>query len=177
MKRTRARLRWMITIAALINYALLAFWAVPQLEAMSSIPDTQPFDLRFIGYGYADAVDYIASLSTGGLAFYLSEWRILDSIFPLLLTLTFLNWSWVLLARRGMVLRMIFLVIGFSYGVFDLLENAAVARMLEVAGGVENLTPMMVAEANRWTLLKFAVFAISVLGIVYGLILRLFQRG
>lgn len=172
MKRFATRLRWSALIIALVTYGALAFWAAPILVEASATGG-QPFDLRTFGYGFADATSYIASLSASGRSFYLNEWRVLDTLFPVVLTLSFVLWNWRLLRRKGLILRVAFLVIGLSYGVFDFLENAAVAGMLS---DPEGLTPKIVAEANRWTLLKFAVFGLSVLGILYGIGAQIMRR-
>ena len=141
-------INWALPIAAALSYAVLVGWYGRQVQAAAG--GLMPFDLRWSGYGPAEAREFLAALTPEGRGTYLGPVRITDTLFPILFTLTLClplrGWSapWFLPA--------------LAYGLLDLAENMAVARLLhagpEVAAGP-------VAFASALTMAKFAALVVA----------------
>lgn len=138
-------LTWMAAAGALASYLVLVGWFGPQVDAGG----LRPFDLRPFGYDLAEAEAFVAALTPEGRAAYLGPVRMTDTVFPLLMTLTF-----VLVSRR---LGWAALLPALAYGALDLAENAEVAALLRASA----LDPQAVATASLLTMTKFAAFGIA----------------
>lgn len=141
-------LNWALALATLVVFALLAFDVVPHLVAAAS--GGLPFDLRFDGYDLAEARAYMAVLSPAGTALYLGWGRLADTVFPILLTLT------LCLPLRGR--GQLWFLPALAYGIFDLAENVAVARVLRLGLDVE---AGPVGVASGFTQAKFVALALA----------------
>ena len=148
-------LNWALPVASLASYALLILYLAPQLSAQSS---GLPFDLRALGYTLAEAKAYLAALTPQGTSLYLGPIRLNDTVFPILFTATL-----CLPLRR---LGDWWFLPALAYGLFDLAENLAVARLLRTGPDVEAAA---VALASGLTQAKFAAAAVAVLVALYGL--------
>ena len=145
-----SRLAWLCFGAMLAVYAAMALVTLPRIavEAQGLLP----FDLRPLGYTYAEATAFLAALSPAGRDIYLTIQHRLDLAYPALLALT-LAFAILLLGPRSWKrVRWIVALMPVPGAVFDYLENAEVAKMLRAAP--EAVTPEIVEIANRWTLLK-----------------------
>jgi hypothetical protein len=143
-------------LATLACYGVLVLYLAPQLSAQSG--GATPFDLRALGYGLAEAKPYLAALTPEGTALYLGPIRLNDTLFPILFTATL-----CLPLRR---LGELWFLPALAYGLFDLAENVAVARLLRAGPDVGAAS---VALASGFTQAKFAAGAIAVLVALYGL--------
>lgn len=147
---------WPVAAATLASYLVLVGWLGPQVDAGG----LRPFDLRPSGYDLDGARAFLAALTPEGRAIYLGPVRIADTVFPLLMTLTFV------LVSRG--LGWIAVLPALAYGGLDLAENAQVAALLR--SGV--LDPAAVALASLLTMTKFGAFALACLVALAALVRR-----
>lgn len=149
-------LNWALPLATLASYGLLIGYLAPQLSAQSG--GGTPFDLRALGYTLTEAKAYLSTLTPAGTALYLGPIRLNDTVFPILFTATL-----CLPLRR---LGQLWFLPALAYGLFDLAENVAVARLLHAGVDVE---AGAVALASGFTQAKFAAAAVAVLVALYGL--------
>lgn len=158
---------WVLPLAMLASYLVLVLLLTPRLLAEAG--GLLPFDLRVFGYSYAEAHAYLQALSPSGAALYLGAVRLTDTIFPILLALTLClplsRWPawWSLPA--------------LAYGVSDLAENWAVARLIRTGPAVDSGS---VALASALTEVKFALVAVALVLAAAGLVslaLRRWRRG
>lgn len=156
-------LYWALPLATLAAYALLLGYFAPQM--MADAGGAWPFDLRLMGYSLAEARAYLTALSPDGAGVYLGPFRLLDTLVPLLVTATLC----LPLYRRGQF----WFLPALAYGLFDLAENIAVARLLHTGPEVE---AKAVALASSFTQAKFAALAIAVLLALYALGRTRWQR-
>ncbi len=152
----RAWVLWLVLLTTVAAYAVLVGWFGPQVQAAAG--GLTPFDLRATGYGIDAARAFLTALTPEGRAIYLGPGRVNDTIFPVLFTVTLIlpvrrrAWLWWLPA--------------LAYGVFDLAENWAVARLL-VTGPTVEAGP--VALASALTQAKFAAVLVAVVLALWGL--------
>ena len=111
---------WALPLATLAIAGLLAYLSV-QLAAQAG--GAQPFELRLLGYSAMEARIYLQNLSVDGVALYQGAFRLTDTIFPILLTLTLC----LPLHGRGQF----WFMPALAFGLCDLAENLAVARLLQ----------------------------------------------
>ena len=142
-------INWALPVVTALVYAVLVGWFGPRVQAAAG--GLLPFDLRAAGYGTQAARDFLTALTPAGRALYLGPVRINDTIFPVLFTLT------LCLPLRGWLWP--WFVPALGYGLLDLAENIAVARLLR-AGPQVAAGPVAVASAL--TMAKFAVVAVAV---------------
>ena len=147
---------WVLPLATVAAYAVLVGWYGPQVQAAAG--GLTPFDLRATGYGLDAARAFLTTLTPEGRAIYLGPVRVNDTIFPQLFTATLI----LPLRRRAWV----WWLPALAYGVCDLAENWAVARLL-VAGPTVEAGP--VALASDLTQAKFAAVAVTVVLALWGL--------
>ncbi len=147
---------WALPLASAASYALLVLYLAPQLSAQSA--GGLPFDLRALGYSLAEAQAYLAALTPEGTALYLGPIRLNDTVFPILFTATLC----LPLRRR----EELWFLPALAYGIFDLAENVAVARLLRAGPDVQ---AGAVALASGFTQAKFAAAFLAILVALYGL--------
>ncbi|MEW9919586.1 hypothetical protein AB2B41_08230 [Marimonas sp. MJW-29] len=152
------------TTAAALGAAVL-FVALGILTDRHLQPDgMDPFDSRLTGYTGDEARLYLAALAeAGSIETYLGLFRQLDTIFPVLLALTFLGAIW--LGTRGLPLplRLVLGLAPVAYLWADLGENARVAMMLRAGPAVDDAT---VAAASFFTRVKWSCLALSAMVIL-----------
>lgn len=141
---------WGLFSLTLATYAAMLGWSLPLIA--NAAGGLVPFDMRPGGYSFAEASAFLAALSADGAAFYRAVQQRLDLVYPGLLALTLYFAIAALLPRRIGGWCWVVAVIALPVGVFDYLENHAVAQMLDA--GRSGLTPELVATASQWTVLK-----------------------
>lgn len=154
--RTSTRL---ISLIALVwfmaMYAMHTFWFEPMAGGRQA-PDVMPY-----GYSLETFAAWREALGTEGRATFLA-WHShgLDMVFPFLLTIAFVTLLADLFGAfpryRAMPFGLRILVpvlIAAPYGVADLMENAAVASMLD---GTQAVEAANVAWASTLTAIKYA---------------------
>ena len=141
---------WLLFAVTLAVYLTMVVWSLPTVSEAAG--GRTPFDLRPGGYSFDEARDFLAALSADGTAFYRNVQQRLDLFYPALNAAT-LFFAIVLLAPgRWGAWRWLLALTAIPGGVFDYLENHAVAGMLAL--GSDGITPDLVAAASRWTVLK-----------------------
>ncbi len=141
-------LNWALPLATVAAYVLMVGYFGPQLSAASG--GGVPFDFRPFGYDLAQARAYLSALSPAGTALYLGPIRLCDTLFPILFTATLC----LPLRRRGEL----WFLPALAYGLFDLAENIAVARLLRAGPEVEQ---QAVALASGFTQVKYAALLVA----------------
>jgi membrane protease YdiL (CAAX protease family) len=141
---------WGLFSLTLAIYAVMLGWSLPSIAAAAG--GLVPFDMRPGGYSFTDAHAFLSALSSEGAEFYVSVQQKLDVAYPGLLALTLLFAIAALLPRRIGAWRWVVAAIALPVGVFDYLENHAVAQMIHA--GAAGLTTELVATASQWTVLK-----------------------
>lgn len=167
------KLYWIWVSVTIGLYAALVGWAGPVLSDMAA--GLTLFDLRTTGYDHAEAVQYLTNLSPEGAAFYTDVWYPLDMIFLSFITVAMAVGLWALFTHSHGLWRKLIPALPVAYGLADILENNAVFEMVQ--GGLLGLTPNLVEWSSLLTQIKFGFFAVSVLMIIVGLILRLRRAG
>lgn len=148
---------WLIPLACLMSLLVLIFHLAPLLSAQTA--NGIPFDLRPLGYSVAEARAYLAGFTPAGTALYLGPIRLTDTLFPVLLTATL----WLPLIGRGQL----WFLPALAYGLSDLGENLATARLLNIGTQVQ---AEAVALASGFTQAKFLTLTIAVLLALYALV-------
>ena len=145
---------WIVVAATVANYLIMVLWSLPLVSEMAG--GNVPFDMRPSGYTFQEAQEFLNTIDGKGRDFYLNTQQLLDSFYPALLATTLAiplvhltprYWGWVLA------------VIAVAAGVFDYLENGAVASMLTL--NPDELTKSIVSTANHWTLAKSVTTTIA----------------
>ncbi len=150
--------RRILFLAALISYAALNYVAWTRLTPGAG--GLAPFDLRVTGYSAQDVTDYLAVLTPDALAAYQGPIAAIDTFFPVALTL----WLWSL-AVGGRRIAYLGAVVVAGYLAADLMENAAVQRLLTTPMLVD---PDLAARASLLTVLKFASLAVGAVLVFWG---------
>jgi len=141
------KIYWVVVVATVTNYLMMVLWSLPRVSEMAG--GGVPFDMRLGGYTFDDARVFLTVITDTGRDFYLNTQQLLDLFYPTLFAITVAiplihlmprYWGWALA------------VLAIAAGVFDHLENHAVAVMLRVEP--DALTEAMVVAANKWTLAK-----------------------
>ncbi len=126
-----------------------------------------PFDMRPSGYSFDEALAFLNAITDAGSDFYLNTQHLLDVFYPTLFAATVAialvhlfprYWGWPLAA------------IAILAGVFDHLENSAVAAMLRVEP--DALTLDMVSTASNWTLAKSGTVTIASVALMIALCIK-----
>ena len=95
-----------LTLATMVAYAVLIGLGSRYLFLGSE--GLRPFDLRILGYTYADATTYIALLTPDQAALYVGPLRMLDTVFPILfgLWMGWLQWGITYVTLAGALLAL-----------------------------------------------------------------------
>lgn len=157
--------RWMIwglPIVTALSYAVLVLILAPRLGAETG--GLMPFDLRLMGYDHAAAEAYLTAMTPAGQALYLGWIRLNDTIFPILFALTLClplrrwDWPWTIPA--------------LLYGLADLAENWAVARLIRTGPQVDDGSVWL---ASNITQAKFGFVTVAI-GIAIAGIVSILRR-
>jgi hypothetical protein len=148
---------WISLVAGSGVYLAMILWTLPAISAAAG--GMAPFDMRPLGYDFAQSQDFLRSLSDQGRELYLGVQHRLDLAYPGLLMLAlglgialvsppkFGNWRW------GLALTSV------PGALFDYRENTLVRRMLN--SPPDSLDPSLVTAASGATMLKSAFTVIS----------------
>ena len=139
---------WFFVTLTLTVYLVIVLWSAPTITGHAG--GLVIFDLRPAGYDYETAQAFLEALSHEGRQFYLSVQHRLDLIYPPLLAITVV-WATVRLTGARLT-TLLFAVLPLVAMVADLMENAAVAALLE--GGSQAATAEMVNRASWFTVVK-----------------------
>lgn len=148
MKDPVKLVNWVLPGVTLAVYLVLAVYLGGRLMAESG--GQLPFDLRAFGYSLAEARAYLRALTPAGFTLAEGMVRQVDTLFPLLMGLTFAWWMRPYAGVFGMVCAMS----AMSYVSLDWAENWVVGRMLHA--GPDWVDPMDVMRASILTQAKFA---------------------
>jgi len=157
---------WITFAAMLVAWGAMNLWSVPRIEAITG--GLRLLDMRFTGYSFADAQDFVAALGEEGAALYLGPQIWLDMIFPPLLgAVLFMSYRWLFPGRVGVVIG----TLSLTFVLVDYLENLALLTILRA--GPNSMTPEMVVMANQWTVTKWSLALAGLLALVFGVAIRL----
>ncbi len=172
MNRMVRVLFWLLAAATLAVYLAMVVWTLPAISAGAG--GLAPFDLRPTGYTFDEAKAFLAALSPEAGALYRDVQHRLDLVFPgLLATTVYFAIAALLPKRLGRWRFLLPLPVALA-AAFDWAENAAVSRML--VAGADGITPGMVAEASRWSVLKAAASTIAYTALLALLLRAGFRR-
>jgi ABC-type amino acid transport system permease subunit len=146
-------LSWGLPLATAAAYGWLVIGLGLPLQAMAQ--GLAPFDLRPLGYDLEAARAFLNALSPEAVALYLGPVARADTVFPILMGLTFLWWMRPATTAFGAVAA----TAALAYVALDLLENRVVAEMLRA--GPYGVDAGMVRAASNLTMAKFAAFALA----------------
>jgi hypothetical protein len=163
---------WILLVVTIAVYVVMVNWSLPLISEQAN--GLRPFDLKPIGYDYAEAKAFLAALTPEGADLYLRVQHTLDSLYPALLAAT-LFFAIVLIAPKSLgAWRWVIALIAIPGAVFDYLENAAVSAM--IAAGPDGITEADVADASLWTVLKSAFTTIAFVVLLAFLVVWVFSR-
>jgi hypothetical protein len=141
---------WLLAAVTLAVYLTMVTWTLPTISAGAG--GLAPFDLRPTGYTFDEAKAFLSALTPEANGLYRETQHRLDLFFPgLLAAMVYFAIAALLPARLGRW-RFVLPLPVVLVALFDWAENAAVARML--VAGAEGITPELVGEASRWSVLK-----------------------
>lgn len=143
--------RW---FGPLLWVTMLLFGAMvwTSTRSLTPAPGWSVFDARVFGYDLDYARGYIAALrETGGIDVYLGRQRMLDTVFPALLTAVLLV---LFRARFRGAVQVVLGLLALVYLGADYLENIRVAEMLRTPS--QALNKQTVDAASLATIVKYA---------------------
>ena len=141
------KIYWVVVAAAVTNYLIMILWSLPFVSETAN--GGLPFDMRPGGYSFDDALVFLSTIDDTGRDFYLGTQQLLDLFYPTLFAITV---SVPLVRFVPQYWGQILATIAIAAGVFDYLENRAVAVLLTAKP--DSVTEAMVATASNWTLAK-----------------------
>lgn len=138
---------WVLVAATVTNYLIMVLWSLPLVSEMAG--GDVPFDMRPGGYSFDEAQVFLTAITDAGRDFYLDTQQYLDLFYPTLFAITAaISLNHLVPTYWGRT----FVVLAIAAGVFDHLENSAVAVMLRA--GPDTITEAMVSTASNWSLAK-----------------------
>lgn len=146
---TLTRAFWALVALMLVGVGVIVFWTGPVIETGGG----EMFDTRTGGYDLATAQGILRSLDDRARSTYLVGQRIADTLFPIGLFGTLALGLVLGLRRWSLALALALTLVPAAYFVFDMLENAGVARMILV--GVDGITGEQVGRVSGFTVWKF----------------------
>lgn len=150
-----ARLIQGLALLTAILYSGLAWlWYVELIPGSGGL---QPFDARFFGYTAAEGQTYLAALTDEAREIYLTDVRLLDSVFPFALTALL----GVLILRHTRDFWRFLVIVPLGFLAADLLENARVAQLLLQ----DAVTSEMIDAASRATVAKYGFLMVSAIAL------------
>lgn len=150
-----SKLVWGLTIAAVLNYAVLIWLMVFDLAPATG--GLKPLDLRVFGYSYDEVLVYLDALRFETAAMLTGPVRWIDTSFPVLFGMSGVGWIWLSSATRALPIRLVAMAFPIAYAAIDLIENVYIGRILMGAFPSETL----VGTASLLTICKFACVVLS----------------
>jgi hypothetical protein len=163
---------WVVFALAMAVYVAMVSWALPTVSAAAG--GLAVFDLRPTGYSFDEARQFLTALTPEGRAFYLHVQQPLDLFYPPLISATLFLGIGLLTPVSQRRWRWLISCVALPIVVFDYLENAAVAGLLNSSGST--LTAEAVAVASRWTQLKSVCSALAMTTLMVLLIAWAWRR-
>ncbi|ABD53631.1 hypothetical protein [Jannaschia sp. CCS1] len=147
-------LQGLALLTAVLYSGLAWLWYV---ELIPGADGLHPFDSRFFGYTAEEGRTYLNALSDEARQIYLTDIRLLDTVFPISLTalLAGLMIRWTKGGWRGLA------ILPLGYLAADLVENARVARLL----AQDDVTSQMILAASTATVAKYGALMVSVIAL------------
>jgi hypothetical protein len=136
--------------------ALLMLLVAPRMAALAG--GEPMLDLRLTGYGPDDLRRLLGAMNPELPGYYAAVVRPLDTAFPVVFTATLALGLWRTAPRARWLVAL-----PVAYGLADLAENAAIARLL--AGGPEGLDPGLVVRASALTMAKWGLIGASLVAL------------
>lgn len=141
------KMYWVLVAATVTNYLIMVLWSLPRVSEMAG--GGVPFDMRPGGYTFDEARAFLSGMTDAGRDFYLNTQQRLDVIYPTLLAITVaIPLAYWAPRYWGRTLA----TLAIAAGVFDHLENSAVAVLLRAEP--DSLNEVMVSTASNWSLAK-----------------------
>ncbi len=138
--------------ATMLLFAAMVFTST---RSLTPGPEWSIFDARVFGYDLAYAQGYLTALrETGQIDVYLGRLRMMDTVFPALLTAVLMV---VIRLRYTGVVQMVLGALALVYLGTDYLENAFVAGLLRTEPDL--LTVSAVQVASIATMTKYATLS------------------
>jgi len=128
------------------------------------------FDILPTGYDLNHARAFVGGLGAIEVAVYSGPYRVVDTLFPLLLAALLAVLLYERVRRWWVVSQVLLMILPGSYLVMDLAENALVSQI--VTSEVSDLRADLVNLASRFTITKFVLFGASVVAVVAAQMLR-----
>jgi hypothetical protein len=162
------RLVIVLLVATAILWAVLVLVTVPHLQVLANGAD--PFDLRWMGYSYDEAKQYLAALGPVGRGYYLVPELALDNVFPPLYAVSRALALWWL-TKPGRVVagsvpagwRWMLVAFPVAECVLDLGENTCIAVMLWTWS---DLSPALVRASSLATQFKLLAALLTELSVI-----------
>lgn len=132
-------------------YGVILGYSIPLVLSFS--PETVLFDMPPTGYSYAEAIELLQSLGLEGRNSYLTVQLPIDLVYPMMFAVSYaLLITWVLKQFLPKQSRLFFVAfIQVLAGLFDYLENAGVASMLNA---FPDVSEKLVTSASSFTIIK-----------------------
>lgn len=146
---TLTRAFWALVALMIVGIGMIVFWTGPIIETGG----VEIFDTRTGGYDYATAQDILRSLDDRARSTYMVGQRIADTLFPIGLFGTLALGLVLGLRRWSLALALTLTLVPAAYFVFDMWENAGVARM--ILAGADGITGEQVGRVSDFTVWKF----------------------
>ncbi|MDG1431776.1 MAG: hypothetical protein P8L68_14605 [Paracoccaceae bacterium] len=153
----------LLTIVTAVNYAALI--GVGVIKVMPATGGLKPFDLRYFGYSYDDALTYLSALRFDTAELLLGPVRWLDTSFPLLFAATLIGWGWVLAARAPDHIKGLTVLLPLGYLSLDYVENHLVAKM--ISGALPSADQVQLASSvtvGKFLFVAACILLLAVLG-------------
>jgi hypothetical protein len=140
----------------------MSLWTLPRIAEGAG--GLVPFDLRFTGYSGDEARAFLAALTPVARDLYLGPQRVLDMIYPVMLSALLALALWRSTRGQAPALRMGLAAVAVAGGAVDQVENTIVARLLR--DDADLATDGRVALASAATMTKSALTGVAVIAIV-----------
>jgi len=156
---------WFLVAATVTNYLIMVLWSLPLVSEMAG--GDVPFDMRPGGYSFDEAQVFLMGITDAGRDFYLETQQYLDLFYPTLFAITTaFALHHLIPGYWGRTLS----VLAIAAGVFDHLDNSAVAVMLRA--GPDTLSEAMVSTASNWSLAKSISTTIVLVAVLVALCIK-----
>lgn len=164
-----------IIITLLAAYGLVGFimfWSLAKLSVMAD--GLVMFDLRPLGYSYADAQAIVSNLGEEGRHFYLTTQFWLDCVYPAVNAFAILSLISKLTNHYNLrsLFKALLLLVPLVTMLLDYCENYFIGQMLY---NHDNLSPILVAQASLTSLIKSMFSTLS--SLIMMVLLAIFIRG
>ncbi len=153
----------LLTIVTAVNYAALI--GVGVVKVMPATRGLKPFDLRYFGYSYEDALTYLTALTFDTAALLIGPVRWLDTSFPLLFAATLIGWGWLLAKQAPDHIKGLTVLLPLGYLSLDYVENHLVAKM--ISGALPSAEQVQMASSvtvGKFLFVVACVLLLAVLG-------------